>query len=521
MNQTSSKLVRVGRRSGVAMVLASVLVLTGCTPWPFSVGGRDGDQVTVPEVSRTPETVDPALQPFYSQRINWSSCNGMQCAEVKAPLDWSRPDAGEIYLQLVRHRATGKKLGSLFVNPGGPGASGADFVQDSIDYAVGRPLKERFDVIGFDPRGVGRSSAIKCLDDDAMTAYLYDIVPGEIGSDEWIAAQRAAQTTFGEACVKSTGPLIEHVDTASAARDLDMLRALVGDPKLNYLGYSYGTTLGATYAGLFPTKVGRLVLDGAVDPAADAQAHSTAQAVGFESAMRAYLTKCLSGKDCPFTGSPDEAMKQVAKLLDDVTKSPLRGRDGRQVGYSTLSTAIAYPLYSPSAWDMLTELFTSVEAGDAETALRLADAYNDRQDDGSYATNLIPAFISISCADEAQSTDVAEMRRAAAEVVAAAPVLGPGFGYGALWCAGFPPSKGKAAPITAEGAAPILVIGTTNDPATPYKWAQAMAEQLASGVLVTYQGEGHTAYNKSNSCVNNTVEEYFLDGTVPKSDPNC
>ncbi|HEU5222518.1 MAG TPA: alpha/beta hydrolase [Candidatus Lumbricidophila sp.] len=516
---------RARRRAAVGIVTVVTLALSGCTPWPFSVGASGGSHDAASsrgaDQPHVAETVAPDLQQFYSQQLNWSRCGEMQCTNATAPLDWEHPGAGTISLQLVRHRATGNKLGSLFVNPGGPGGSGADFVENSLNYAVGDALVRQFDVIGFDPRGVGRSTAVKCLDDEAMTKYLYDIVPGAIGSDEWIAAQTKAQTAFGEACVKNTGPLIEHVDTVSAARDLDLLRSIVGDQKLNYLGFSYGTFLGATYAGLFPAKVGRLVLDGALDPAADGLDHSITQAVGFESAMRSYLTKCLKGKGCPFSGSPDDGMKQVGALLDAVAASPLRGDDGREVGYSTLSTAIAYPLYSPQAWDQLTAMFKDVKSGSAELALQLADAYNDRSATGHYSTNLIPAFIAISCADDSGSTDVATMRREAATINEAAPYLGPGFGYAGLWCSGMPAAKGKPAPISADGADPILVIGTTNDPATPYKWAQALAKQLSSGVLVTYNGEGHTAYNKSNSCVDRTVENYFINGTVPKSDPNC
>ncbi len=463
------------------------------------------------------------LRPFYTQVLEWEPCNdGFGCATATAPLDWENPGEGEIELALVRQVATGERLGSLLVNPGGPGGSGYDFVVDSIDYAVGAPLREHFDVVGFDPRGVGRSSAVACYDAAQTDQYLYDIVPAERGSDEWINLVGAAEAEFGEACSENTGELLGEVDTVSAARDLDLLRAILGDEQLNYLGYSYGTFLGATYAELYPDKVGRLVLDGALDPSASNAEVTRAQAVGFEKALRAYLQDCLSGSECPFDGSVDASMDEVGRLLASVDASPLRGSDGRMVGADTLLTAIIYPLYSPESWPYLSEMFESVMFGEADMALSFADAYNGRNEDGTYRDNSTEAFNAVNCLDYTYQSDVAVMREEAAMIAEAAPVIGPYFGYGDLGCDHWPyQSDREREQIHAQGAAPILVVGTTGDPATPYEWAVALAEQLESGVLVSYDGEGHTAYNKSNACVNGAVESYLIDGTVPASDPMC
>jgi pimeloyl-ACP methyl ester carboxylesterase len=508
-----------GRAAGIiATVVASVLLLSGCgLPLPTFLDR--GPVVSTP----TGEDVPEELRPFYEQVLEWSDCgNDMQCATATAPLDWSAPAAGEIDLALVRHRATGDRIGSLLVNPGGPGGSGYDFIADSLDYAVGEPLKQRFDIVGFDPRGVGRSSAVTCYQPAQMDEFLYGIVPAERGSDAWIDEVSASSRAFGEACSENTGELLANVDTESAARDLDLLRAILGDTKLNYLGYSYGTFLGATYAGLYPDKVGRLVLDGAVDPSADDLEVTIAQAVGFEDALRAYLEDCMQQSDCPFSGSVDAAMDEIARLLASVEASPLQGSDGRKVGADTLVTAIIYPLYSKESWPYLSDLFDSVMLGDADLALGYADGYNGRSQDGTYLDNSTEAFRAINCLDYTYQLDVGVMRQEAAEIAAAAPVIGPYFGYGDLGCGNWPyQSEREPAKITAEGAAPIMVVGTTGDPATPYQWAVALADQLESGVLVSYDGEGHTAYRKSNSCVDDAVEAYFIDGTVPASDPKC
>jgi pimeloyl-ACP methyl ester carboxylesterase len=503
----------------VALAIAVALPLSGCVSWFLP---PTASSTSTP----TGEAVPAELEPFYAQVLTWTSCQGgMQCSTAKAPLDWDDPGAGEIELALIRKPATtGNRLGSLLVNPGGPGGSGYDFIKDSVDYATDARLQSSFDIVGFDPRGVNRSTPVTCYEDPAeLDSYLYDLYPGTPGSDEWLAAASATMTAFGERCLELTGTLLGEVDTPSAARDLDMLRAALGDDELNYLGYSYGTLLGQVYAELFPAKTGRLVLDGAVDPAASDFDGTATQAKGFESALEAFLDDCADYEDCPFRGSVDDSLLEIRALLDGLDASPLTNADdGRKLGSGAMFTAIILPLYNADNWMYLRELFSSVKRGDPSYAFELADNYNGRNADGTYRDNQTEAFISINCLDAHGDGNVEQMRDEAARLRQIAPVLGPQMSWGGTGCPNWPvAAKRDRVPIVAAGSADILVIGTTNDPATPYSWAETVASTLENGHLVTYTGEGHTAYNKSNSCVNDAVDDFLVEGTVPAADPRC
>jgi pimeloyl-ACP methyl ester carboxylesterase len=517
---------RSNRRRGAALVvalLAVTVLVSGCSTWFVDRDGSGGSGRPVASSTPTGEDVDESLRPFYDQVLDWSDCgDGFQCAEASSPLDWKNPASGKVSLALVKHPASGgQRLGSLLVNPGGPGGSGYDFVKDSVDFAVSHDLQAQYDVVGFDPRGVGRSSAISCLTDSEMDSYLYDILPGQRGSQQWLDAYTASSTKFADKCEQNSAELLPHVDTVSAARDLDLLRAVLGDKKLNYLGYSYGTFLGSTYADLYPEKVGRVVLDGALDPTSTNFDVSTGQAIGFENALKAYMTDCLAGSSCPFDGSVDEGMSRIGQLLAQVDASPIRASDGRELGSSTLLTAIIYPLYDATAWQYLSDMFSDVMAGKADYAMQFADAYNGRGADGKYKDNSTEAFMAVNCLDYAYTNDPAVVQKQNADLIAAAPTIGPWWSYGDISCDVWP-DKTTRTPhaVTAEGAAPIIVVGTTGDPATPYAWAQSLAGQLSSGQLVTFVGEGHTAYN-SSSCVKKIVDTFLLTGTAPTSDPRC
>ena len=510
---------RVGRAfAAIAGLAAASVVLSGCL---YSL---IPDTAPVSTASPTADTegVAPELLPFYEQTLDWETCaERFECTMVTAPLDWANPGEGEIELSIIRSRAgSGEPIGSLLTNPGGPGVSGVSYVRDYVDGMAGEALRENYDVVGFDPRGVGESTAVACYDADDMDAYLFDIPAAPRGSDAWTAELTENNRGYAEACEAGSDGILPYITTDNSARDMDLIRAVLGDRELHYLGYSYGTFLGATYAKLFPERVGRLVLDGAVDPSIPGVDVGTTQAVGFESALRAYMADCVTDDECPFRGSVDEAMADLGTLLASVERDPLRAADGRMLGADNLLTGIVQSLYSPTWWEYLTAALTDVLQGDPEVAFLLADSYFDRVD-GEYLTNTTEAFDAYNCMDYPADTTPEQQAAADARIAAEAPTVAP-YWKGVDICEVWPyPPTGVRGQITAEGAAPIVVVGTTGDPATPYEWAVSLADQLSSGVLITRVGEGHTGYMKGNDCVDSAVEAYLVEGTVPEDGLRC
>ncbi|MDT0158480.1 alpha/beta hydrolase [Microbacterium sp. ARD32] len=509
---------RAARRilTAVAGTALASVILSGCLYAQIPAAS--------PAPERTPDTsgVPAELMSYYTQELDWSSCGaGFDCTEVTAPRDWDDPAQGDLSLAVVRHRATGESQGSLLVNPGGPGASGYDFVADSLAYAVGDDLIKDFDVIGFDPRGVGRSSAVSCLDAEQMDDYVYGVVPGPRNTPEWDARMTARDKTFAEACEAGSDGLLPFITTVNSAHDMDLIRGLLGDETLNYLGYSYGTFLGATYAKLYPERAQRLVLDGALDPSVPGLEVGTIQAEGFESALRAYLVGCLNDRDCPFSGTIDEALQDVQALLAGITRSPLRNGDGRMLTVDTMITGVITAMYNPQSWPYLTKGLTAALQGDPSVMMALADQYNSRGTDGEYLDNTAEAFRAYNCMDYPVEDDKAAEDAAIAQLQEKAPTFAP------YWqapdpCEAWPhPPTGVREKIIAAGSGPIVVVGTTNDPATPYAWAESLADQLQNGVLVTRVGEGHTGYNKGNACVDDAVEKFLIEGKAPKDGLRC
>lgn len=503
--------------AAVAGLAVAAVALSGC------LYAMIPEQSSRPTETKTPDTEGVAAEflPYYEQELSWSECGqGFECTDVTAPLDWEDPTAGEISLAVVRHRAQGTPVGSLLTNPGGPGSSGVDLVLNNLAFAVGPELIENYDVIGFDPRGVGGSTAVTCYDAAEMDDYLYGIPSAQRGTPEWEAELLDAHRAFGEACDANSGGILPYVTTVNAARDMDLIRAVLGDTELNYLGYSYGTFLGATYAKLYPEKAGRLVLDGAIDPSVPGLEVGATQAIGFESALRAYMKDCLDSGECPFTGTVDDAMADLGALLASVDRTPLENGDGRLMGADALMTGIIAALYSQDNWGILTQALTEALQGDPTTAFLLADYYNGRED-GVYTDNSAEAFRAYNCMDYPVEDDPAAEAATEAEIAKGAPTIAP-YWSGPDPCEVWPyPPTGTREKIAAEGAGPIVVVGTTNDPATPYEWSESLAEQLEEGVLITRVGEGHTGYNKGNACVDDAVEAFLLEGTVPKDGLRC
>jgi pimeloyl-ACP methyl ester carboxylesterase len=506
-----------------ALVAAAGLLLAGC------VAPKDQTTPPAPEEdgppTEEPDVAGQGLEGFYGQDVKWEACDGgYECARIAAPLDWDVPETGSIQLSVKRALATGsaeQRLGSLLVNPGGPGASGKDFVVSMVDYVVSDEVRDAYDIVGFDPRGVGESSAVACGDDTLVDEFFTADIPMEDQAD--VEAARERLRTFGEACLESTGPLLGEVDTVSAARDMDLMRAVLGDTQLSYVGFSYGTFLGATYADLYPENVGRLVLDGALDPSMSNDDLVIGQAIGFENALRAYVEFCQSTSGCPLTGDVDSGMEQIRELTERAEADPIPAGGGMTVNGTLAFYGIVVTLYDDASWRYLTQALDEVvSSGTAGLLLELANFYLDRTSDGHYTANAMVAFSAINCLDYPMEVrDYDEIVAFAEQVGAQAPTFGRDFGM-AIGCETWPfPATGAREPISATGAAPILVIGTTGDPATPYDWAVALADQLDSGTLLTWEGEGHTAYGRGGPCVDEVVEAYLLDGEVPAEGTRC
>ncbi|MCU1432884.1 MAG: caeA [Actinotalea sp.] len=526
-NASSSVRRPSSRRPAALTALAAVLALSlaGCVaPKTQKTPEEPQPEATSSADPSTPAPAGQGLDGFLGQEVVWEECDGYECAVVAAPLDWDDPEAGQIDLAVMRSLATGsadERIGSLLINPGGPGGSGLEFLDYAVTGVLGADVVAAYDVVAFDPRGVGESSAIDCGDDATLDAFYLQDLPMESQAD--VEAAREAARVFGEGCLAATGPLLGEVDTVSAAKDMDLLRHVLGDERLYYAGFSYGTFLGATYADLFPEKVGRLLLDGALDPSMSNDDLVIGQAIGFEEALRAYVEDCQAGADCPLTGGVDEGMRQVADLVARIEAKPIDAGEGNLVNGTLAFYGIVVTLYDDGSWPYLTiALDEAIRSNTGATLLELANFYLDRTPDGQYLTNSMVAFTAINCLDYPMPVrEYDELLAFAEQVQAQAPTFGRDFGM-AIGCETWPfQSTAERTKITAPGAAPILVVGTTGDPATPYDWSVALAEQLESGVLLTWEGEGHTAYGRSNACIHDAVDAYLVSGTVPEDGLVC
>jgi pimeloyl-ACP methyl ester carboxylesterase len=507
----------IGLRAAGALVLALTLASCGL----LGAGSPSTAPATVKADPSIVASAPAGLESFYSQQVVWEPCeNGFQCAKVTVPMDYSKPGGATIQLAALRAPSTGKKIGSLLVNPGGPGASGYDFVKDAASTHFSQPVRANYDLVGFDPRGVKRSAPVTCMTDaerDASRAKIY-----ALETDVGLAAALADNKAIAAQCAAQTGPVLGHIDTVSAAKDLDILRAMVNDSKLNYLGYSYGTFLGSTYASLFPDNVGRMVLDGALDPSLSNEELTSGQAVAFEKAIKTYAANCLQQKSCPLSGTVDNGVQQIRDLINSIQETPRLAKDGRLVNANMFVSGLITPLYNDESWPALTQALEGAMTGDVSLMLRLADLGADRGPDGKYTSNSTFAFNAINCLDYPMVSDTASMRAEQQRLMQASPTLGYFFAYGGTNCADWLYKNVRTpAPVEYTGQAPIVVIGTTGDPATPVAWAGSLRKQLGNASLLTWRGEGHTAYGRANSCLDDAVDKYFVDGTVPADNTVC
>jgi len=459
------------------------------------------------------------------------------CAVITVPLDYANPKGETISIAVKKRAATGgHSQGALFINPGGPGDSGVSFAERAGN-AFSPDLLSAYDIIGFDPRGVGSSTAITCSSDDdsssspaepsatgtpsAGSTLSAGTASGGESYEEWAESTRQSFQELSKQCGSNTEPaaLLDHVDTVSAARDLDILRALAGQEKLNYLGFSYGTYLASVYAETFPGNTGRMVLDGAIDPSLSLAEQGLGQAKGFEQALRTYVDYCQSSSGCPLSGGTDAGVQQIRDLITSANSTPLAtGDPKRTVTGADIVTALSEYLYTTEQnWPPLTKaLDQAINHRDGSAFAASEEQDSSSKDDGG------GAFQAVTCLDYPVEGDTTTWAAQYEQAKREAPIFADSAVGMDLVCSvwGHNGTR-KPAQIHARGAAPILVVGTTGDPATPYAWSKSLAEQLDSGQLLTWEGNGHTAYGGDASCVNDAVDAYLISGTMPKKGLTC
>ena len=514
-------------RTAASLLAAAALLVSACsTGGAASTGGTAADAV----LAALPRSTPSALSPYYGQKLSWRTCGtaGFECATMKAPLDYARPDAGDVQLAVSRKKATGKgkPLGSLLVNPGGPGGSAIGYLQQYAGVGYPAQVRARYDMVAVDPRGVARSEPVECFDGRQMDAYTQtDTTPDSVHETNQLVR---AYRKFAESCGQHSAQLLRHVSTVEAARDMDILRAALGDSKLTYVGASYGTFLGATYAGLFPERVGRMVLDGAMDPSLSSRELNLDQTAGFETAFQSFAQDCVQQPDCPL-GRKGTTPAQVGANLSaffkelDAHPIPTGDADGRKLGEALATTGVIAAMYDQGTWAQLREALTSaIKEKDGAGLLVLSDSYYERNADGHY-TNLMSANAAVNCLDlPGAFAGPEQVEKALPSFEKASPVFGRGLAWASLNCAYWPVQPtGAPHRIKAKGAAPIVVVGTTRDPATPYRWAQSLSRQLTSARLLTYEGDGHTAFGRGSTCIDSTIDAYLLRGTPPTQGKRC
>ncbi|WP_404289231.1 alpha/beta hydrolase [Glutamicibacter arilaitensis] len=487
-------------------------------------GSDSSDTNPAPSTSKSQPDAAPEnlgeLAAYYDQDVMWEPCGTtVECATIQVPLDYAEPGEESIDLALNRRVSEGAKR-NLLVNPGGPGGSGLGMVTDTVPAIFSEDLQREFNAVGFDPRGVGESSPVECQTDEQIDQSRQQNLRAWVPDDQEEIIKQSKE--YAKECAQNTGDLLGHVDTVSTAKDLDIIRAVLGVEKLDYLGFSYGTFLGATYAELFPQRVGHFVLDGAMDPAVSSAEVNQAQAVGFEREIDAWLQSCLESEECPFDGTHEEAKVQLQLFFAQIENKPLVSSDGRTVPIIDFINGFIVPLYDNSSWPMLTTAMREAMEGNVDQVLLFADLSSDRSHDGTYTSNSSDAFVAINCLDRPMDADPATMQAEAEELMRVAPTLGKYLSYGAITCNEWAhEATGAPAELKAEGSEEILVVGTTGDPATPYEWSRSLASQLSNASLLTFEGHGHTAYGRSNDCITEAIDTYLIDGKAPEDGTVC
>ncbi|MEU2437352.1 alpha/beta hydrolase [Streptomyces rubradiris] len=512
-----------GKRHRRALVLAVAAAL--------AAGSLSGCTQDTPAVAADDPAARADLRAFYHQKPRWKPCGEEECATLKVPMDYSAPGDGKTFtLPLIRATATDttRRVGALVFNPGGPGESGVALLKDGGAESFSERIRARFDIVGFDPRGVaGSKPAVDCGPDDEADTWADDAAPQPLhpATAEQRRAVLADAESMVAACERHSGSILPHVGTVDAARDMDVLRAVLGDDKLSYLGWSYGTSLGTAYGELFPWRVRAMVLDGAVDPSQDWAERARNQAAGFSKAVDDYAEHCadVAGDACP-AGTPDGIRELLDGLYEQTAEKPLPVDDSEWgLDVATLHSAIVNSMYTPEEqWEALSQGLSDAAGGDGTRLAEIADGEEDAPgeegtgsssevEEESYPDNSDEAGTAVDCVDIPHPEDPREYWQALDKAHLAEGDFGSESVVAALDCKGWPHRGRGPHRVSADGLPPVLVVGTTGDPSTPYHEAQSLARQLPHGMLLTFEGRGHTAYGRGNRCVDNAVDSYLID----------
>jgi pimeloyl-ACP methyl ester carboxylesterase len=508
------------RTSFLALLVAVVLVVAAAV---VVSGQRSVEDTTSKFKKPTPSTngVPSELEGFYSQTLSWADCFQGKCTTVEVPIDYAKPKGDTLRLAVKLIPSSGDGGRSLFYNPGGPGAAAIPYA-DQMRNSLGGDVLDHFELVFVDPRGVGRSTPIDCLSDHDLDHFIASDPTPDNRTEK--AAYQSSNINFGKGCEDKSGPLSAHISTEEAVRDFDIVRALLGSKTLDWFGSSYGSQLGATYATLFPKRVGRMVLDGASDPSLTAEEASFAQNRGFQRALDDYIKSCVTQSTCPLGRDAEAAQQKLIRFIDARDADPLKTGEERDLTQGLAMYGLFYPLYSEQMWPILTAALAAAFRGDGSILLRLAGAYFQITADGAYSENLAEANPAINCldVDAVDKSSVQEVEASIPRFTKASRLFGRAMAWQALTCTGWPiASVHHQIDIGAASSKPIVVLGTTRDPATPYESAVALTKQLGSAVLLTREGDGHTAYTSGNRCIKKAVDAYLVDGTVPKDGTIC
>ncbi|WUD71666.1 alpha/beta hydrolase [Streptomyces sp. NBC_00510] len=507
-----------GLLCALAVLVAFGLLLATCTAATHTRRTAAPTPAGAASPSAADDTIRVDLRRYYTQELRWLPCRdrSFQCTRLKVPRDYAHPGAGDLSLAAIRRQARGHgaaRIGALQINPGGPGLSAVDDLRAYAD-RYSPALRAAYDLVAVDPRGVGHSSPVDCGSATPPGAGTRGALPSDEATviNTWAAyhAEVAAD------CARHAGRLLPHVGTLDAARDMDVVRAVLGEDRMHFLGFSYGTYLGATYAELFPSRVGRVVLDGAVDPAMDGYHAYLNQARGYQIAWESFAADCARRRHCPVGHSVKEAGRTLDSLVAALDRAPVRqGKEGRLDGETLLGTVVT-ALRAPD-WETLRAVLDGVTSGDTTVLRELVGS----EDDTAPGDESMTAVNCLSSALESRSTP-AQTLAALPEFLRASPQFGAFYNEDLSTCAHWP-TRPTQTPrrVSARGAGPILVIGTTRDPATPYDQARALASQLSSGRLLTWDGDGHTAYQRGSRCVDTAVDDYLLRGLLPPTGAIC